>query len=159
MAGEAPRIAGSPRRSALRVATSRFRAWCSRALRIDCSRRSRLNGFSMKSWTPSRRASTVSLIDASPEMMMVGGKRCAAASRRTRSTPLIAAQADVEQQQVGEGGAASSRWASASSAEARAWGAYPSSRSWSRRLARIFSSSSTINSRRHAALLHAAGER
>ncbi len=49
MAGEAPRMAGSPRRPALRVATSRFRAWCSRALRIDRRSRSRLNGFSMKS--------------------------------------------------------------------------------------------------------------
>ena len=86
-------------------ATSRFRAWCSRVLRIACSRRSRLNGFSMKSWTPSRRASTVSLIDASPEMMIVGGKRCAAARRRTRSTPLMRAQADVEEQEVGEGAA------------------------------------------------------
>jgi hypothetical protein len=86
IAGESPRISPPPS-SERSSATSRRSAVCSRVLRIERSRRSLLKGFSMKSWTPSFRASTVSEIDASPEMMTVGGSDSAAASRRTRSRP------------------------------------------------------------------------
>ena len=87
IAGERPRISPSP------VALRRQRSSDSSAarpsaLRTEVRSRSRENGFSMKSKTPRRSASTVSLIVASPEITIVGGRRPEAASSRTRSMPL-----------------------------------------------------------------------
>jgi hypothetical protein len=86
-----------------------LRAAFSSALPIDCSRRSRLNGFSMKSWTPSRSASTVSVMEASPETMTVGGSWLRAASRRISSTPLIPGSRTSSSSSSGGGPARSAR--------------------------------------------------